>query len=72
MSNPNPVQTPEFVAKQFKPVSDLPDEPLAKKAVALKLPESVHEYLMQMERGDRINLMRQAITAEVERRKQAE
>ena len=40
--NRNPIQTEEFKRKQFKPQGKIPGgRPLAKKAIAVKLPEDV-------------------------------
>lgn len=36
--NPNPVQTPEFLAKQFQPSDDVRGVELAKSALSVKLP----------------------------------
>jgi hypothetical protein len=69
MGNPNPVRTKEFEAQIFKPVSDLPDEPLAKKDARVMLGQSTYEYLYSLPQRDRINLMRQAITEAVQKHK---
>jgi hypothetical protein len=66
MPNPNPVQTEGFKAARFKAVSELPSEPLAKQPARVVLGKSVQEYLNAMAQGDRINLMRKAITKAVE------
>jgi hypothetical protein len=67
--NPNPVRTKEFEAQKFKPVSDVPDEPLSKRDLQIKVGQSVHEYLYSLPQRDRINLMRQAITEAVQKHK---
>lgn len=42
MPNPNPIQTKQFLEKQFKPQGEiLSDKPLSKKAIAVKLPEDI-------------------------------
>jgi hypothetical protein len=61
--NPNPVQTQKFKEQMFRANSDLPPEPLAKRDTCVKLGQSVYEYLQQLPQCDRINLVRQAITA---------
>lgn len=40
MPNPNPVQSQTFVEKQYKAQGNL-KEPLSKKAIAVKLPQSL-------------------------------
>jgi hypothetical protein len=59
-------QTQEFLEKRFKPISDLPDEPLAKQNLQIKVGQSVYDYLQTLPQGDRINLLRTAITDAVE------
>ncbi len=63
--NPNPVQTEAFKERIQQPLSKMPDEPLAKQAVAVKLGQSVYEKLMKMDRRERITLMRRAISEAV-------
>jgi hypothetical protein len=59
----------EFVEQQFKPLSDLPNEPLAKNPFSIKLGQSTHDYLMALPPRDRINLVRKAIDSAVEAHK---
>jgi hypothetical protein len=70
--NPHPVRTAEFEAQMFKPVSDLPPEPLAKDNLYVKVGQSVYEYLYSLPQRDRINLMRTAITEAVQKHKVGE
>jgi hypothetical protein len=65
--NPNPKQTQEFLNKQFKPVSQLPDEPLAKKPLAVKVGQSVYDLVMSMPQKERIEFLRAAIAEKIER-----
>ncbi|MCG9891082.1 MAG: GIY-YIG nuclease family protein [Thermosynechococcaceae cyanobacterium MS004] len=65
-SNPSPVRSEAVKQNVFQAVSILPDEPLAKKAVFVTVGQSVYDFLQNLDRGDRINLMRQAITDAVE------
>lgn len=60
--NPSPTQTPKFKAKQFKPVSELPEEKLASQPLAVKVEESIHAAVMQLPRKERINWLRKVIT----------
>jgi hypothetical protein len=62
MANPNPVRTQAVIDGMFKAVSDLPLEPLAKKAAYVALGQSVYDHLQSLPQRDRINLMRQAVT----------
>ncbi len=59
--NPNPIQTKEFRNHQFKPVSTLPKEPLAKQPVSLKVEQSVWELIQTLPRKDRIEWLRRVI-----------
>jgi hypothetical protein len=65
-SNPNPVRTEKVIKNMFQAVSDLPSEPLAKNNVYVKLGQSVYDYLQALPQGDRINLVRTAITKAVD------
>lgn len=60
--NHNPIQSPEFKAKQFKPVSDLPEEKLAPQPIAVKVGESIHAVVMKLPQKERINWLRRVIT----------
>ncbi len=62
MANPRPIITKEFIEKQFKPISDLPSEKLAKKAVAVKLPESVDAKIRALPQKQRIEWIRRVLT----------
>lgn len=47
--NPKPVQTPEFLAKQFGPAQDLPEGvDLAKSALCVKLPMEIDAVIRPM------------------------
>ena len=48
--NPQPVQTPEFLAKQFAPAADLPaGVELAKAALCVKLPADIDSLVRPLE-----------------------
>jgi hypothetical protein len=64
--NPSPVQTKEFKSYKFRPVSDLPDEPLSSKPLAVKVGESIHNIVVSPQR-DRINWLRRVITEAAQR-----
>jgi hypothetical protein len=72
VGNPKPVRTQAVIDKMFKPVSDLPPEPLAKRDACVKLGQSVYDYLYSLPQRDRINLMRSAITEKVEQHQKLE
>ncbi|NEZ60349.1 hypothetical protein [Adonisia turfae] len=59
--NPHPTLTQEFIAAQFKPVSDLPQEKLAKQPLAVKVPESVYLSVMKLPQKIRIEWLRRVI-----------
>jgi hypothetical protein len=59
----------EFIEQQFKPVSDVPLEPLSKRDIQVKVGQSVYDYLMTLPQRDRINLVRKAIDSAVEAHK---
>lgn len=46
--NPAPVQTPEFLAKQFKPLPDVEGVELAKTALCVKLPVELDAIVRPM------------------------
>jgi hypothetical protein len=60
--NPNPVRTEEFYENQFKQVAPVYGEKLSRKVWSIKLPVDVSEKLAQMDRSERVDLMRRAIT----------
>ncbi|MEM9214677.1 MAG: hypothetical protein AAGD25_10055 [Cyanobacteria bacterium P01_F01_bin.150] len=62
MPNPHPVQTTEFKTKQFKPISELPDEPLAKQPLAVKVPQSIDAWVRSKSQKERIEWLRGVIT----------
>ena len=66
MPNPNPKITPEFLEKQFKPVSELPDEKLAKNPISVKLAESVDAKIRALPRKKRIEWLRRVLTEATE------
>ena len=60
--NPNPVQTQQFKAKQFKAVGEIPgDSPLAKQPVSIKLPIDVSEAIRSLPASKRIPWLRRVI-----------
>jgi hypothetical protein len=65
--NPSPVQTKEFKSHKFRPVSDLPDEPLSSKPLAVKVGESIHNIVVSLPQRDRINWLRRVITEAAQR-----
>ncbi len=66
MSNPKPVQTPEFVQQQFQAYGEL-DVPLSKKVTGVKLPLDVHEALQKLAAPERVTYLRKIITDAVRR-----
>ena len=62
MANPSPTITKEFLEKQFKPISELPDEKLASKPVAVKLPTSIDEKIRKLPQKQRIEWLRRVLT----------
>ena len=61
MPNPNPIQTDELKAKQFKAYGKI-DVPLAKKATQIKLPIDVQEALDKLDSRDRVIYLRKIIS----------
>ncbi|MEO0648707.1 MAG: hypothetical protein AAFZ17_21555 [Cyanobacteria bacterium J06650_10] len=62
MSNPNPVQSEEFLRKRFQPAKDIPEGvQLAKKPRCVKLPETVDAAIEAMPKKERSAWIRQAI-----------
>jgi len=62
MPNPSPVQSDQFKAQQFKPVSEIPDDvKLAKTATSVKLPEPEHEALWKLPKKERIEFTRRIL-----------
>lgn len=59
--NPNPRLTAAFIAAQFQPVSELPNEKLAKQSLAVKVPESVDALVRQLPQKTRIEWLRRII-----------
>ena len=62
MANNNPTDNPAFVEQMFKPLSDLPDEPLAKQPLAVKVGVSIDNWVRRKSQKDRINWLRTVIT----------
>lgn len=60
--NRQPRITPEFENQQFKPIAPLPDEPLAKQPLAVRVGQSVDEKIRRLPQSDRIIFLRNAIT----------
>jgi hypothetical protein len=61
MPNPNPIQTEELKAKQYKAYGEV-GVPLAKKNLALKLPVDVQEALDNLPPEVRIPFLRNLIS----------
>ena len=61
MPNPNPKITKDFIEKQFKAISDLPPEKLAKQYVAVKLPQSIDKKIRALPQKDRIEWLRRVL-----------
>lgn len=61
MPNPNPIQTEELKAKQFKPYGKV-DVPLSKKNTQIKLPVDVTEALDKLPSRDRVIYLRKIIS----------
>lgn len=61
--NPDPVQTPEFLAKQFKPSDDVQGVELAKTALCVKLPVELDAIVRPMPK--RSEWIRGAIVAKL-------
>ena len=62
MANNNATDNPAFVEQMFKPVSDLPEEPLAKQPLAVKVGVSIDQWVRRKSQKDRINWLRTVIT----------
>lgn len=63
MPNPNPVQTKEFKAKQFKAVGEIPgNQPLAKKVMGIKLPIDVDTAIRALPEEERVPWLRRVIS----------
>lgn len=62
MANNNATDNPAFVEQMFKPLSDLPDEPLAKQPLAVKVGVSIDNWVRRKSQKDRINWLRTVIT----------
>lgn len=62
MSNPDPVQSEEFLKKRFQPAKDIPKGiQLAKKPRCVKLPETVDAAIEAIPKKERSAWIRQAI-----------
>lgn len=66
MPNPNPVQSMELKAKQYKPYGDV-DVPLSKKNTQIKLPVDVTEALDKLDSRSRVIYLRRIISEAVRR-----
>ena len=58
---------PEFVAQQQQPIGEMPDEPLARKPLAVKVGQSVHDAVVSLNQRDRITWLRRVITEAAQR-----
>ena len=58
----------EYKEKQFIPSAPKYGEQLGKKTIGIRLPLDVQESLLEMEQGERVGLMRQAISDAVRAR----
>ncbi|MBP0021302.1 MAG: hypothetical protein J7647_27580 [Cyanobacteria bacterium SBLK] len=63
LSNPNPVQTPEFKEKRFKPLAKLDLGEIGGKGFNTRYPIDVEQVLLELEQGDRIDQIRKAVTS---------
>lgn len=61
MPNPRPRITKDFLEKQFKPISDLPEEKLAKQSLAVKLPQSIDKKIRALPQKERIEWLRRVL-----------
>lgn len=50
-----------FIAAQFQPISELPEEKLARQPLAVKVPESVDTLVRQLPQKTRIEWLRRVI-----------
>ncbi len=66
MPNPNPVQSTELKAKQYKPYGNV-DVPLSKKNTQIKLPVDVTEALDKLDSRSRVIYLRRIISEAVRR-----
>ncbi len=63
MANPSPVQSKEFVASQFRAQGEiLSDQPLSKKATAVKLPLDIEAAIKTLPEEERAAWLRGVIT----------
>ncbi len=61
MPNPNPIQTDELKAKQYKAYGEI-DVPLAKKNTQIKLPVDIQEALDKLDSRARVIYLRRLIS----------
>jgi hypothetical protein len=64
MPNPNPIQTEELKAKQYKAYGEV-DSPLAKKNTQIRLPADVQDALDKLPPEKRIPYLRKLISEAV-------
>lgn len=67
MGNPNPPQTPEFKARQQKPLGDY-NEPFGKTVFSFKCPESIEAALLNVPKTERTEFIRKAVIRALEGR----
>lgn len=59
--------TDEFLAQIRQPIGEMPDEPLGKKPLSVKVGKSVYDAVTQMSQRDRITWLRRVITEAAQR-----
>jgi hypothetical protein len=65
MPNPNPVQTPEFIAKKFPPATDVPPDVKLGRPISVSLPKEVDDYIRAL--PNRSAWMRRVLTEAAQR-----
>ena len=64
--NPNPVQTPEFKAKQFKAFGEV-SQPLSSRVLGVKLPMDIDKAVFNLPPKERVPWVRRVITEAAQR-----
>lgn len=64
--NPNPVQTPEFKAKQFKAFGEV-SQPLSSRVLGVKLPIDIDRAVFSLPPKERVPWVRRVITEAAQR-----
>lgn len=60
MPNPHPTQSQEFKSKRFQPLAPV-NEPLAKKVLGVRLPESVMAAIEALPQAERVRWLRETL-----------